>query len=832
MNNKRDWKSSLRRIFPLAAGVVLSVTIGRAETVFLLKTSASVQPLKSEEMTLRRKIRGDKSLADLAKRLGFSLKIRQVGREYYLVGGPVSDGFETALFAWKLRTLSPEAIALTLPVSPTQITSYSSSVAFSSDEELSRLWIALFALALIAVLGLYVSSQQLRKLQKRFAKMKRSQEEIEKQLSGFLTKVSEEIYSMSKEANTQLGKLVRKKKRESLDENLKQVMQIENKILDNSMHLLNFLRLKAHKITLREEPFDLNTMLGDVLTALRERIAPSDKELIFDLERDLPRKVKGDFSHSIEVLSNLLEEALVNTRGEDVQLSLSAFRPYTEQGELRFRIAYLAAEDDAFDPETFFVPQRDEETGEYRNMGLYVAKELSELMGGTLRAGSAAGGHLRLLDLMLPLASAEKEGEQRRYHLPERELTRKEILVVTRNEITSEALRKLFAYYRHRVTLMNFAQFESKHPSLERFDLVVLDETLIDDPFVEYVRTLQKERDVRIVALHNLFQPPRLLPEDVVSATLGKPATLLDVYNLIVDLYAPRKPVKNEESHLEEEGAQSRTFHADFPAKEGVTLKDFRHFAGTRLLIVEDNPLNLKMILKVLEGSGIRIETAENGLKAVESVERHSAGSFDLVLMDINMPVMDGYQATRLIRQSRSGAELPIVALSALNLENEIQRMREAGMDGYLPKPIDLGKLYTAFATYLEAKKVPLGLEEEKRSRTPVSYHTIDYKKALQYCSGNATLLEEILESFVDAYGESDRDLRRLLQRREYEEMRKVLLDLLGISGTIAAEDLHKRVKAFYRDILLHRFDDLPQRLEEYSSALKALCEEIRRKRS
>ncbi len=828
--NNRDWKRVFRRVFPLAAGVVLTVTIGRAETIFLLKSSASVQPLKSEEIALKRKIGGDEHLADLAKRLGFSLRIRQVGKEYYLVGGPVADSFEAALFAWKLRALSPGAIALTLPTPPSHVTLPSSTVAVSPDEELPRLWIALFALALIGVLGLYVSSQQLRKIQERFEGMKRSQEEIEKQLSGFLTTVSEEIYSMSKEANTQLGKLVRKRKSESLDENLKQVMQIENKILDNSMHLLNFLRLKAHKIALREEPFDLNTMLGDVLTALHERIAPSDKELIFDLERDLPRKVMGDFTHSVEILSNLLEEALVSTRGEDVQLSLSAFRPYTEQGELRFRITYLAA-DDAFDPETFFVPQRDEETGEYRNMGLYVAKELSDLMGGTLRAGSAAGGHLRLLDLMLPLASAEKEGEQRRYRLPERELTRKEILIVTHNEIASEALRKLFAYYRHRVTLMNLVHFESKRPSLERFDLVVLDETLIDNLFVEYVRSIQRESDVRIVALHNLFQPPRLLPEDVVSAMLRKPATLLDVYNLIVDLYAPRKPVESEETRGEEEADRSRTFHADFPAKKEVTLKDFRHFAGTRLLIVEDNPLNLKMILKVLEDSGIRIETAENGLKAVESIERHSAGSFDLVLMDINMPVMDGYQATRLIRQSRSGVELPIVALSALNLENEIQRMRDAGMDGYLPKPIDLGKLYTAFATYLEAKKVPI-IREEKTSRAPVEYRTIDYKKALQYCSGNATLLEEILESFVDAYGESDRNLSRLLQRKEYEEMRKVLLDLLGISGTIAAEDLHKRVKAFYRDILLHRFDDLPQRLKEYSSALKVLCEEIRQKRS
>lgn len=828
--NNRDWKRVFRRVFPLAAGVVLTVTIGRAETIFLLKSSASVQPLKSEEIALKRKIGGDEHLADLAKRLGFSLRIRQVGKEYYLVGGPVADSFEAALFAWKLRALSPGAIALTLPTPPSHVTLPSSTVAVSPDEELPRLWIALFALALIGVLGLYVSSQQLRKIQERFEGMKRSQEEIEKQLSGFLTTVSEEIYSMSKEANTQLGKLVRKRKSESLDENLKQVMQIENKILDNSMHLLNFLRLKAHKIALREEPFDLNTMLGDVLTALHERIAPSDKELIFDLERDLPRKVMGDFTHSVEILSNLLEEALVSTRGEDVQLSLSAFRPYTEQGELRFRITYLAA-DDAFDPETFFVPQRDEETGEYRNMGLYVAKELSDLMGGTLRAGPAAGGHLRLLDLMLPLASAEKEGEQRRYRLPERELTRKEILIVTHNEIASEALRKLFAYYRHRVTLMNLVHFESKRPSLERFDLVVLDETLIDNFFVEYVRSIQRESDVRIVALHNLFQPPRLLPEDVVSAMLRKPATLLDVYNLIVDLYAPRKPVESEETRGEEEADRSRTFHADFPAKKEVTLKDFRHFAGTRLLIVEDNPLNLKMILKVLEDSGIRIETAENGLKAVESIERHSAGSFDLVLMDINMPVMDGYQATRLIRQSRSGVELPIVALSALNLENEIQRMRDAGMDGYLPKPIDLGKLYTAFATYLEAKKVPI-IREEKTSRAPVEYRTIDYKKALQYCSGNATLLEEILESFVDAYGESDRNLSRLLQRKEYEEMRKVLLDLLGISGTIAAEDLHKRVKAFYRDILLHRFDDLPQRLKEYSSALKVLCEEIRQKRS
>ncbi len=136
----------------------------------------------------------------------------------------------------------------------------------------------------------------------------------------------------------------------------------------------------------------------------------------------------------------------------------------------------------------------------------------------------------------------------------------------------------------------------------------------------------------------------------------------------------------------------------------GVTRKSFERFEGRRMLIVDDNALNLKLIVKLMDSSGLKIDTASDGLEALKKL-RGSDQRYDLVLMDINMPKMDGLECTRQIRSDSQLKDIPVVALTGSTSNEEVEKILESGMNAYLNKPLVLGKLYSVFLSFFGDKE-------------------------------------------------------------------------------------------------------------------------------
>jgi len=136
----------------------------------------------------------------------------------------------------------------------------------------------------------------------------------------------------------------------------------------------------------------------------------------------------------------------------------------------------------------------------------------------------------------------------------------------------------------------------------------------------------------------------------------------------------------------------------------GVTRKSFERFEGRRVLIVDDNALNIKLIVKLMDGSGLKLDTASDGLEALKTL-RGSDHRYDLVLMDINMPKMDGLECTRQIRSDLHLKDIPVVALTGSTSKEDVEKILESGMNAYLNKPIVLGKLYSVFLSFFNGKE-------------------------------------------------------------------------------------------------------------------------------
>jgi len=756
---------------------------------------------------------------------GVAPRIVKSGSEYRLIVGPLPSNEKTAVLYYRLKKHFPSAVVFETEkkVPPKLYRNDQRSTwltlpdAEGSAQEY-RLWIALFALAVTGVLALFVSSRKMQQLDRQHEKILKRHEEIERRFNDLFQRLGENIYRLSNDVIRFTSHMAEEVHDRAIGEKLRRVVSTENKIIDTTTNLLDFLRLRAKKVVIRNEPFDLNNMLEDVEESLvekKEHFAEIETELIFEVGRDVPKSLVGDFLHIGEVVSNLLENAIEQAGGTDVRLNVNFYRSFTSKGELQFEITYFPSENTE-NIEEYFVPYYDEARGEYRRLGCFVAHELIQMMGG--RVTAARNPHLNqvVVDVTIPVGVSKNE-ERRKYRLNRKEYTQKRVLVVNRSYDASLAVKELFAYFRHQVDILDAEQFENRHPELESYDILVIDEALVDPGLSETLQRVRQEGSLKVVGLRNLFEEDGAPCAGFYDLCETKPLNFKRVLTLINTLFDQDV---DQEGGSPQEGAgdaSTREFWKEIPESSHISPERFRDFRGATILVVEDNEVNLKMLYRVLAASGIRLLSARNGEEALRLLQDPEHDGIGLILMDINMPVMDGLEATKEIRKLPGYENLPIIALSGLNLETDLKRMQEAGMDGYLPKPLDIGALYTVFGRYL-----PRSVEEDsKEKETPLREpEGIEIEEALRRTHGNEMLLREILHEFLEGYGHSDKELSQCYEKGDYAALKQWTLDLLGLTGTIGATELHRILQELYNLQLQERWELIPNYLIEYGAVL------------
>jgi len=786
-------------IFGVVWGVFLCGAILAADTLLVLQRDSNRSVLEQS--------------ASVVKALGAVPLIRGEKGSYRLTVGPLPPNEESAALFYRLHEEFPSAVALSLS-SESSVTRGKDreAVEVSGDQESYRLWVALFALAVVGVLALFVSSMKMQRLERHHERIRRRHEEIEKRFNELFHHMGENLYRLSRDLVHSTRSLSKEVGDRQVEEKLQKVVQTEKKVMQTTGNLLEFLRIKAHKVVISKESFSIDSMLEEVTESLAKTpgLFQSGKEVIYFVDARLPKQIVGDYVHIGEALGNLLQEALLYAAAREVKLSLRAYRTFSGGMELHGEITYLPGDEDPLDH--YFTPEYDEQKNRYERINRFVARELIELMGGTVEVAGGGGGQV-LVRITLPVEAPQSE-ERRKYRLRRVEDTRKRVLVTQESYEASLAIKEMFAYFRHQVDVMKAERFEQIRPNLEEYDILVIDEALISVLLTEYLEVLRRNHSLKVVGLRGVFDHEYPIPRQILDARELRPLTMKRVFGLINDLFAPRD--ETVENPVPTEPVSRRTLE-EIPATPDVGLKSFMDFAGARLLIAEDNPINLKMMLRVLEDSGMEILSAQNGKEALERVGKSRTEGFDLVLMDINMPEMDGITATVEIRKLPQGRELPIVALTALGLESIKERLIQAGFDGYLPKPINLGQLYTLFGRYLPHKESEPSPREERQSP---EIEGIDMKEALERVQGNELVLKEVLGAFLEGYGQSDRQLRELIENREYESLRQLTLDLVGLSGSLGATQLYEAARQMHRHVLQRRWELIRNDLIAYEDAL------------
>lgn len=247
-----------------------------------------------------------------------------------------------------------------------------------------------------------------------------------------------------------------------------------------------------------------------------------------------------------------------------------------------------------------------------------------------------------------------------------------------------------------------------------------------------------------------------------------------------------------------------------------ITKENFVEFSGERILVAEDNPINQKVIVGLLAGSGIDVVLANDGQEALDILEHDS--NFLMILMDAHMPRIDGFEATRIIRKNPAYDHILVVALSGDVGADDIQKMESAGMAEQLAKPLRMDALYKIFYAYTS---------KETQSQTSTA-SVLDIDEGLQISGGDESFYREILAEFVSDYGDSAERLGEFLRTHDLHAADALLLDIVGIAANIGAHPLVEIASH-----LKHALTDTDEKsyfslYDRYKTQLEKAIEEIR----
>jgi CheY-like chemotaxis protein len=581
--------------------------------------------------------------------------------------------------------------------------------------------------------------------------------------------------------------------------------------------------LKSKKVVITNEEFNINNVLNELSGSICTQFSGSEIELIFDIDKNVPRRLVGDSLHLGQTLKSILEYMMDQDELDEVRLEISMFDTFDDQVELLFQISDTG---NGFDDETLeelFSPHYDDENAEFVGLGLFVAHELVYMMNGKLSVQSVREKGTTFT-LSLPFDLVEKTN-QRKYRLPEKVLIEKKVFIVDTNYNSALAVKKMFAYFRHEVTVLSPGEFMKNMPNLTSYDIVVLHESLFTIRLVDYLNKIKMEKDLKVVALNSLLQSNKeTYVNEVIDTHLFKPLNQERVFEMIVNMYDIKVPLYKEEDE-KNTSKQIQTHRKNITETKGVTQQSFKDFSGRKILIVEDNVINQKVLLSLLHHSDMSISIANNGQEAVDMIKKEKV-EFDLVLMDINMPIMDGYAATQMIRLDSKFDAMPIVAFTALVLDSEIQKMFNCGINAFLAKPLNIGKLYTVLQLYLSQTDV-VSEKEEAAPKKEIIYNGINIKEGLRHANNSDTLYIEVLKEFMTAYGTSDEIFNKLVHEHRYEQVKMLCVDMRGLSGTIGAQEMHDLVTEILNKILYKKYDLLVNYKEKYQSELQRLNHSI-----
>ncbi|MFA6009283.1 MAG: response regulator [Desulfobacteraceae bacterium] len=548
--------------------------------------------------------------------------------------------------------------------------------------------------------------------------------------------------------------------------------------------ILDFSKIDAGKLGFENVPFNLRSVIEEVSDMFLERSMTKDIELVVDIDSAAPRKLVSDPLRLRQVLANLTSNAFKFTKKGEISISVKTRSLIEDQVNLLFCVKDTGIGIDSSISDRLFdaFAQADgSTTRKYggTGLGLAICKKIVMMMGGDIWVESEIG---KGSSFYFTIETRTTQGEKEMPQIVPSNLKDKRVLIVDDNPSTLLIIKRFVESFGFRTEMANSAetalQLYYLSQTQEPYGLIIMDVKLKGMDGIEAIGRIKND---------SRYKSPPI----ICTGSYGRDGDVQRARTAGADSFL-MKPVK--QSILFDTIMEIFGFKAMKSSDDSQGLMTWDEFNDMTVLLVEDNPINQMVATEILISAGITVDKANHGLEAIDALR---GKCYDAVLMDVQMPEMDGLEAARYIRDHLKLMDIPIIAMTAHAMYGDRERCLASGMNDYVPKPIDRKELFSVLRSNISRLEEDLtGFGKNRKEKTEkvqgdaFTLAGLDIVEGLRRLGGNWDRYFEIGSDFCHTFQNFFIEFGEFVDKSSFTDARLLAHSMKGAAGNISAVEL------------------------------------------
>jgi len=512
---------------------------------------------------------------------------------------------------------------------------------------------------------------------------------------------------------------------------------IDTKEISN-IELISQYKVDIKEIKIENQPFRLSGLLHILTNKVALLLQEYSHTLYYDVENEVGRYIVGDNDYLEQILEILIKDALVINKNSEIMLKISKFKNkylvfdvINEKGMIQKDIykQYVDAKD--------IIVTQNESVNTFAK-----AKIIAKSMNGdiVLKSTKLHGTHYTLT-----IPYYEDKNSRRHQEELKKFLAGKKALFIGENKSDIQRTQYIFEAYGIDIENMKLDDFESKKPNLSEYDMAIMRSKNLSYKHISFFKTIYQDEksDFKIIIVHELFEDEKkiALSKSIAHAELYNPSVIGDVEEILYQIFILKSKAVKGINNIEIFDSKAFTIKGDCEFEES----EFEQYKGANIAIVEDSKVDEKILQNILKKEGITLFCMHNGSEMIDLLKNEE---IDIIFTDINMPVIDGMLMTKKIRSVKIWSKIPIISISSMAFPHELKMMEQAGINAFIPKPIEVKDIHMALKTFLVmTDKIRMRKKSQKQIHFSFNKEVLDIGKGLSKSNDNMKYLDQVVKT-------------------------------------------------------------------------------------